>query len=82
MQDSDNNTNDDSFNSFNSHRSPRNKKNGPFVLSLILLGTAFFFSIVMVMRSGGVPRILFVLLALLLGYSIYETITKYKSTNN
>ncbi len=60
-------------------RSIQNRKVGMLVLSLIILGTALFFSMVMIMRSGGMPRILFVLLSLALGYLIYEAIMKFKS---
>ena len=57
----------------------QNRKVGMLVMSLILLGTGLFFSIVMILRSGGMPRVLFVLLSLALGYLIYETVMKYKS---
>ncbi|MFK7758165.1 MAG: hypothetical protein AB8B53_14645 [Flavobacteriales bacterium] len=62
-------------------RAIQNRKIGILILTLIILGTALFFSVVMLMRSGGPFKVLFVLLSLAIGYLMYEAIMKYKSIN-
>jgi uncharacterized YccA/Bax inhibitor family protein len=79
MQETDEHLNEETFVPLKEKRQLQNRKVGMLVLSLIILGTALFFSVVMIMRSGGMPRILFVLLSLALGYLVYEAIIKFKS---
>ena len=77
MQETDDHLDEETFVPLKEKRQLQNRKVGMLVLSLI--GTALFFSVVMIMRSGGMPRILFVLLSLALGYLVYEAIIKFKS---
>tara|TARA_B100000767_G_scaffold72431_1_gene68976 strand:- start:491 stop:736 length:246 start_codon:yes stop_codon:yes gene_type:complete len=79
MQETDEHLNEETFVPLKEKRQLQNRKVGMLVLSLIILGTALFFSVVMIMRSGGMPRILFVLLSLAVGYLVYEAIIKFKS---
>ncbi len=79
MQDSDEHIDEETFVPLKDKKQLQNRKVGMLVLSLIILGTALFFSVVMIMRSGGMPRILFVLLSLALGYLVYEAVMKFKS---
>jgi uncharacterized YccA/Bax inhibitor family protein len=79
MQETDDHLDEETFVPLKEKRQLQNRKVGMLVLSLIILGTALFFSVVMIMRSGGMPRILFVLLSLALGYLVYEAIIKFKS---
>ncbi len=52
------------------------------IFVLILLGTGLFFSLVMILRTGGMPRLLFVILSLCLGYLIIGAVKKVKSIKN
>ena len=70
MQETDEHLNEETFVPLKEKRQLQNRKVGMLVLSLIILGTALFFSVVMIMRSGGMPRILFVLLSLAQGYLV------------
>ena len=79
MQETDDHLDEETFVPLKEKRQLQNRKVGMLVLSLIILGTALIFSVVMIMRSGGMPRILFVLLSLALGYLVYEAIIKFKS---
>ncbi|MEZ7885816.1 MAG: hypothetical protein QMB45_07490 [Flavobacteriales bacterium] len=79
MQETDDHLDEETFVPLKEKRQLQNRKVGMLVLSLIIIGTALFFSVVMIMRSGGMPRILFVLLSLALGYLVYEAIIKFKS---
>ncbi len=79
MQETEEHLNEETFVPLKEKRQLQNRKVGMLVLSLIILGTALFFSVVMIMRSGGMPRILFVLLSLALGYLVYDAIIKFKS---
>tara|TARA_B100000795_G_scaffold159108_1_gene119582 strand:+ start:11511 stop:11756 length:246 start_codon:yes stop_codon:yes gene_type:complete len=79
MQETDDHLDEETFVPLKEKRQLQNRKVGMLVLSLIIIGTALFFSLVMIMRSGGMPRILFVLLSLALGYLVYEAIIKFKS---
>ena len=79
MQETDDPLDEETFVPLKEKRQLQNRKVGMLVLSLIIIGTALFFSLVMIMRSGGMPRILFVLLSLALGYLVYEAIIKFKS---
>ena len=79
MQETDDPLDEETFVPLKEKRQLQNRKVGMLVLSLIILGTALFFSVVMIMRSGGMPRILFVLLSLAVGYLVYEAIIKFKS---
>ena len=79
MQETDDHLDEETFFPLKEKRQLQNRKVGMLVLSLIILGTALFFSVVMIMRSGGMPRILFVLLSLAQGYLVYEAIIKFKS---
>jgi uncharacterized YccA/Bax inhibitor family protein len=67
MQETDDHLDEETFVPLKEKRQLQNRKVGMLVLSLIIIGTALFFSVVMIMRSGGMPRILFVLLSLALG---------------
>jgi hypothetical protein len=48
------------------------------VLVLILLGIGMYLTVLMVMRSGGMPRILFAILAIALGYLLYGAVRNLK----
>ncbi len=71
---------DETFVPLKDKKKLQNRKVGILVLTLIILGTGFFFSVIFIMRSGGLPRLLFVLLTLALGYLIYEAVMKFKSS--
>jgi len=55
------------------------RKRAFLILTLASLGAAFFFALVYALRIGGLPRMLFIVLCLALGYLIYENILKLKS---
>lgn len=80
MQETDEHMDEETFVPLKEKRQLQNRKVGMLVLRLILLGAGLFFSVVMIMRSGGMPRMLFVLLLLALGYLVYEAVIKIKST--
>ena len=80
MQETDKHMDEETFVPLKEKRQLQNRKVGMLVLRLILLGAGLFFSVVMIMRSGGMPRMLFVLLSLALGYLVYEAVMKIKST--
>jgi len=80
MQEIDEHMDEETFVPLKEKRQLQNRKVGMLVLRLILLGAGLFFSVVMIMRSGGMPRMLFVLLSLALGYLVYEAVMKIKST--
>jgi len=59
-------------------RKMNQRKIAILVLTLIVLGTGMFFTLLQVMRVGGMPRFLFIALAIAIGYLIYEAITKLR----
>ncbi len=81
MQHSNEDLDDETYVPLKDKKNAQNKRVGFLVLSLILLGAAMVLSFVMILRSGGLPRILFVGLTILLGYIIYDAIMKYRSIN-
>lgn len=50
---------------------PSNKK-ALQTLILILLGAAMYGTVLMIMRFGGMPRVLFVVMAIAIGYLFYS----------
>ena len=48
------------------------------ILVLILLGVGWYLTVLMIMRSGGMPRILFAILAIALSYLIYGSVKNLK----
>jgi hypothetical protein len=79
MQETDDHLDEETFVPLKEKRQLQNRKVGMLVLSLIILGTALFFSVVAIMKTGGRSQMLFVLLLLALGYLVYEAIIKFKS---
>ena len=48
------------------------------ILVLVLLGIGMYLSVLMVMRVGGMPRILFAILSIAIGYLIYGVVKNLK----
>ena len=79
MQETDDHLDEETFVPLKEKRQLQNRKVGMLVLSLIIIGTALFFSVVAIMKTGGRPQMLFVLLSLALGYLVYEAVIQFKS---